>query len=65
MNQYLPKPYYGIKSCTLRWPISVYVDLLLQEQSAARFAAGRLAAALGGAFAGGVLAYSRLVQFMA
>lgn len=60
----VPQPFDGIEGTEFVVDLTDYLDLLSQERTSARATAGKLAAALGGAFATGVLAYGRLVDFM-
>jgi hypothetical protein len=61
---YLPSRYRDLEHFHPGWLMGTYVDLLAAEKTSARTAAGKLAAALGGAFATGILTYGRLLEFM-
>ena len=63
-NNYLPEPYYGLEGSYIRFDLSEYLELLLKERASARSAAGKIAAALGGASIAGILAFSRLAQHL-
>ncbi len=63
-NEYLPSPYHGLRDRPLVWPIPRYLDLLAQEVSSVQASAGKLAAALGGVFATGILTFSQLLDFL-
>ncbi len=63
-DEYLPAPYHGLNDCPLVWSIPGYLDLLAQEASSAQASAGKLAAALGGVFATGILTFGLLVEFL-
>ncbi len=61
-NKHLPEPYYGLEGCYIHFDLSEYLEYLLKERASARAAAGKIAAALGGASIAGILAFSRLAQ---
>lgn len=61
---YTPHPYHRFDLIEFSWSIEDYLKLLADERHAARAATGKLAGALGGASAAGILAFGRLVKFL-